>query len=507
MGMKIAAAAAGTFCMCGIALHNVQAQDAKQYTLNDAYEVLQCALHVPDAEAAAWHDVNDDGDVTLEDAKLCLQYALKIKSPGGTDMPNPQPTQPGGDVAASQTPTPSDAPTPTAQPGETTKPTDTPEAPGTTSAPYISTDHVMLYTGNNATGNDYASVTVHNVTDPANISFYFSPFEDNKVWLREGKDSSDWLYINDVLTVVPTVDGHSVTYSIRLSDNMYESGWDDLISGASAIYFYPDPDDDDTYFKVDITIERNHTDTTYYRIMDEYSINVGMVSEDATFSDPSMCTTDAAVIIDGMNRHYGTHIKWTVPQDGTMHVTGPCVITELEVNTERHYTVNHEKRVEEIYLETKGEYDEEMTRAVEAELKKDGGWFTGDEANCPHPKAYIDFVYNTVDSWYKGEISYRCMVDTLRYTKFYEENKHYNSGAVAEGARPEYFPISDTNGTISGQGQNCHIFTIKGTIDVGTVWQAMEDQSYGMGLNTANTGYVRVHYDSEYDISYIYYIG
>lgn len=40
-----------------------------------------------------------------------------------------------------------------------------------------------------------------------------------------------------------------------------------------------------------------------------------------------------------------------------------------------------------------------------------------------------------------------------------------------------------------------------------TVWQTMNDMSYGMGLDNENIGYVRVHYDSEYDMSYVYYIG
>lgn len=376
LSMKIMAMAAGMMCMADIGLHNidVQAQEARRYTLNDAYEILQYALHVPDTEAAAWHDVNDDGDVTLEDAKLCLQYALKIKSPGGTDMPNPLPTQPGGDVADSQTPTPSDAPTPTTQPGETTKPTDTPEAPGTTSAPYISTNHVTLYTGNNATGSACATITLYNtgITTVEEADAIGPGFDYEKtLWLDQGESSSFWMQFTEERfeSHAPVVSGNAITYTLEILDKHKNN-----LSGTGTIgFFLPD----DTYFEVIVDIERNHTDTTYYRIMDEYYMNVGTVSENVTFSDPSMCTTDAAVIIDGLNNIYGTYKKWNIPQDGSMYVTGPCVITEQEVNTERHYTVNHEKRVEEIYLETKGKYDEEMTKAVEAKLKKLTSWYLG----------------------------------------------------------------------------------------------------------------------------------
>lgn len=492
--------------MANMSVSAAWAQEKDSYTMADAYEVLRCALHVSDN---GQYDIDGDGMVTLADAQCCLRYVLGIRNTEDMDD-----EQPGEDIP--QTPRPESGedvlPSSEPQPGEDVPPVNKPEEPDATTAPpfpsdtpYLSTEQVTLYTGSDATGSACAEVTLYNVPHPEEVECevvcFWNQNEGETIWHDQGMESNSfWCIPLDILKTVPmVVSGDSVTYQIALSDRLYEHGWNNEVSGIGGICFTTSSDD--TEYVVTVTIQRNDTVTTYYSIMDEDFINVGMVDENAVFSDAAVCTTDAALVLNNCHKGYADS---DIVQDGTTWVSGPCVISTRETDAEKHYTVNHVKEITEVYLETQGEYDEAMTKAVEAELKKHTRWYWGGSVTDIAPQAYYDFLFDTIDSWYKGEISYRYMWNTLAYTKFYEGNQPENSADILEGARPQYFVLSGFAN--NGRGQDCKIYPINGTINIDTIWNTLHEMSGGWGIDDTRAGYVRVHYDSETDISYIYYI-
>lgn len=476
-------------------------------TLTDAQLILKFALRIqtPDKNQEKIADMNQDKKVTLTDAQLCLKYALRILNPN--DVPvltappeteKPSTTEP-VPPSVSETPAPSQPAAPSETPGatgeiHTTKPADPTDTPDVTESPVPDTTAITLYNGNNTTGSACATVTIANtegITSANELSTSFG--NSQKIWWQE---TGRYTYLDEEFIHIsnPVITSKTITWQVSIKEEAMGT-----ISGTGAIFFTTGTDYTNfKHHRVDVTIWLDTTITKKYPIMNEDFINVGMVSADAVYSDPNVCTTDASIIIN--NRHDGIDISKVV-QDGTTWVSGPCVITEEENNPEKYYRISHKKEIAEVYLEPKGVYDEEMTKAVEEELKKNTNWYWDLDTV---PKEYYEFLYNTIDSWYKGEISYRCLKNTLVYTQFYEDNRPQNPAGILNGEQPQYFGFSTFSG--NGRGQDCKIYIINGTINVDTVWQTIYKLGQGGGTDDSYIGYVRVHYDSKTDLSYVYYI-
>ena len=157
--------------------------------------------------------------------------------------------------------------------------------------------------------------------------------------------------------------------------------------------------------------------------------------------------------------------------------------------------------VEETYLKTYGEYDPELTKAVQEQIYR--------EPTRDYPQDQLDYLTSVAEEWYQGKISYRTLRNTFLHT--------YQEGWVSIGTLDyvdengiehytyEHYAWGDWND--NGYQQDSLIFKIPGRIDISTIDDTMHKMHGDWGYTTRGVNFIRVNYDKETDTSYIYYIG
>lgn len=469
---------AAAISLSAFAFSHSYCEAENKITLSDVQTALKMSLCILPKDNTKY-DMDNDGDITLNDVTIALKYALCI-----LEFPN-QETKP---PVSSATPEPvtSSSPEPTKSPSVNDE-----------KEPCFTSEYYIIYEDENT-----VAVTIENINPDFVIEYYISDFSDDDCeayymlnyfgpFYRKTWDNNMTLFnISKVET-----NGSSMTFYISGNDNL-----DYKCAGTASLnILYEDKiNSNDKIYLCSITQYRHNEYIRNYQIIDEDSIKIETLNDNfVTAAGLDSC----GGFISG-DAIYCTN-------EGSFDVE----YSYLDKFTSVTYHVN----VSELYLETKGTYNEEWTKKLNdgfiAYCGYDG--LGGDKLDSLKlPEADKQELYTLYEEWYSGNISWRTIKNEYERIRF----KTY----------PETFGMETWNAL--GTDQAAHIYIIKGKPNFTTItWitghgkyqipQVIKDMAIlNDGSDKAyNAGYwftdidielmfAKVNYDETTNTTYIYFI-
>ena len=501
---------------------------AANYTLEDAQNALKAALRIIEENSA--YDFNHDGSVTLEDARLCLTYALGIDAPPEELVPSASPIA--SDAPASELPDnsplpqktslpqpsenalPSNAPTPSQKPVVTTFPqrTDAPlatepsatKAPDNTentpvpvptdiSKPYLSTNKLEYKLNVDKNG------IINNET-AGSITFYYpNSLNDFEIII-----SGEYYYYN-------TAKSFNTDDRPDLSPLLFEYEWPHPehsvtipLSFTSALYGA----------KGTITVNystydsRQTTPSGYYEyegyeegtLKCDFVIDVNYAYEYEAHQDRTIKGAEY-ILYDIDEKATSVDIDRSVG-----YVSGSSLVLENEGTFVFHYDYPEFHNCEkETWLNAKGAYDEQLSEQLRSLIKEEmhvhrnlyEEWPYGDITSGITSEKQLAAIEQRMQHWYEGKLSYRSLIKAF-HTKYDDAI----TGETSFNNRVEYYSYSDWIGTRMGQA--AWIYRIKGKHSAEGLWEEMKKEDAGNIYTTL--AFTKVHYDQTENMTYVYYI-